>query len=45
MVYVELKGMVSKIDLDYQKTIQIVNEVIPVKQIVDIQSDYFPESC
>lgn len=41
--YVRLTGMVAKIDLDYSKSIRIVNDVIPVKKIVEIQCEGYCE--
>lgn len=37
--YLSKEGMVSKMDLEYQKTIQIVQTVIPIKDIVDIKGE------
>lgn len=35
--YVELVGMVVKIDTEYTKTIQIVDKTIQIKNIIEIQ--------
>lgn len=35
--YIKLCGMVAKIDLVNHKTIQIVNKIIPIKNIIDIE--------
>ena len=37
MAYIQKEGKVAKIDLEYAKTIQIVDSVIPLKDIVFIE--------
>lgn len=37
--YVKLTGMVAKIDLDYSKSIRIVNDVISLKNIIEIHCE------
>ena len=37
--YVKVTGMVAKIDLDYSKSIRIVNDIIPLKNITEIQCE------
>lgn len=37
--YVEVHGMVLKVDLEYSKTIQIVDTLIPIKDIIDISGE------
>lgn len=37
--YIEIKGLVSKFDLAYTQTLQIVNTVLKIKDIVEIQLD------
>lgn len=34
--YIKLTGMVAKIDLDYSRSIRIVNDVISLKNIIEI---------
>lgn len=37
--YIALEGMVAKIDLEYSKSIQIVDKVIMLKDIIEISGD------
>lgn len=37
--YIEVEGMVAKIDLEYSKSIQIVDKVIKLIDIIEINSD------
>lgn len=34
--YIEIKGIVSKVDLEYDKMIQVVNTKVRIKDIVEI---------
>ena len=37
--YIKTEGFLSQIDLDYSKSIRIVNDIIPLKNITEIQCE------